>query len=169
MKTYSPSLVNLDGRLIESYQRETYATDQAKQQLGLDSEAPIISNVGVESIPEFVVLEGTNNGNSGVMTWSLSRVNQSVKIESVIVDSPNQDGVTIEVISRGGENFSLTLDRTQTPYGFPTYPLTPDMTIKAVVSPVVKKVKVVLKAVIILETLQPDPPSNQNLQQRPGR
>jgi len=169
MNNLTASLVNLDGRLIESYQRETYATDQAKQQLGLDSEAPIISNVGVESVPEFVVLEGTNNGNPGVMTWSLSRVNQSVKIESVIVDSPNQDGVTIEVISRGGENFSLTLDRTQTPYGFPTYPLTPDMTIKAVVSPVVKKVKVVLKAVIILETLQPDPPSNQNLQQRPGR
>ena len=146
MNNLSPALVNVDGRLLESYQRETYASDAVKQSLNLNTEASILSNVGVESVPEFVVLEGSDTNDSGVITWSLSRVNQSVKIESVIVQSPNQDGVTIEITSEGGENFSLALDRTQTPYDFPTYPLTPDMTIRAVVAPGVGRVKVVLKS-----------------------
>lgn len=160
MNKLEHSIVNLDGRLLETYSRETYATQEAKDALGLDSTENIISNVGVAPLPEFVALEATSLGDGDSVSWGLSRVGQSVMISSVIIDSPNQDGIKLEILNESGIEFSSILDRTQTPYTFPENPLKEDRTIKVTALAPVAQVKITLKPVIILETLQPDPPIN---------
>ncbi|MGK7899294.1 MAG: hypothetical protein AB4372_38170 [Xenococcus sp. (in: cyanobacteria)] len=84
--TLTPSLLDLEGRLIESYNRVSFATDEVKSNLGLSTEEDILANVSVASIEEFLVLQAGTLNRGSTATWSLERIGQAVKIESVYID-----------------------------------------------------------------------------------
>ena len=154
--TLTPSLLDLDGRLIESYQRITQATAQVKTELGLPLDTEIKANIALASVEEFIVLQTGAIANNDVRTWNLSRIGQDVKIESVFIDSPNADALTFEILKERNKIFTFNLNRNKTPYDFPENPLAPDLTISIKAKTNINFLRIVLKPVVILETLLAD-------------
>ena len=52
-----PGLLPLNGQLVETYYRESRASTETKQALGLPTDIPISSNVGLSSIEEYIILQ----------------------------------------------------------------------------------------------------------------
>ena len=151
--TLTPGLLDVDGRLIESYQRVSQATDEAKTDLGLPTDSDTIANLGVVSVEEFIILQTAGIPKSEFRSWNLSRIGQDVKIESVFIDAPNVDSFAFEVLKNNQVVFIFHLNRNKTPYDFPENPLTPDLTIRIRAKSPINLLRIVLKPVVILETL----------------
>ncbi|ELS04808.1 hypothetical protein Xen7305DRAFT_00045440 [Xenococcus sp. PCC 7305] len=163
--TLTPSLFDVDGRLIESYNRVSLATDQVKENIGLPTGTDILSNIAVASIEEFLVLQASNINEGETASWSLARIGQAVKVESVYIDAPNADNFVFQVFSGDTKVFSFPLNRTQTPYDFPENPLSSDLLIKVKAKADIKLLQIVLKPAVILETYETD----EVAQYYPGR
>ena len=154
--SYEPSLLDLNGRLIEGYRRKTRASNQVKQELDLSTSEAIYSNLGVTPVEEFLVLQATNLNDNDLASWSLERIGQAVKIESVFVDAPNADSLTFQVLSEGNIVFTFNLNRNKTPYDFPENPLSPNLQIRIKAKSNINILRIILKPVVILETYSSD-------------
>ena len=83
-------LVPINGQLVESYLRETKASDDIKQELGLSVNEQILANIGLSSIEEYLTLESDKTIDKGdFRLWDLTPFEQPFKIESILIDSPN--------------------------------------------------------------------------------
>lgn len=148
-----PGLLPVNGQLIETYFRESRASNSVKEALGLPIDQPISANIGISSIEEYIVFVGDNIAKDNSKYWALSPVGQPLKIESIYIDSPLSDRFTFKIRTRQNiEIFSLILSRSQTPYDLPDAPLDPNYIIEIVASDQIDLVRIVAKPVVILQS-----------------
>ncbi|MGK7914737.1 MAG: hypothetical protein AB4038_04215, partial [Prochloraceae cyanobacterium] len=128
----TPTILDIDGRLLEAYERKTQASEDKLSELNLNNGEDVLANIGVAQIPEFVILQAQNIARNNSKIWSLSRVNQALVIKSLFIDAPQADRLDFEIISEGVKIFDFYVNRSQTPYEFPAAPLPPNVSIKVI-------------------------------------
>lgn len=147
-----PGLLPVNGQLIETYFRESRASEQTKQALGLPTDVPISSNVGISSVEEYIVLQSERISKNSSRYWALSDLNQAVKLESIYIDAPQADTFEFEILTLSGTViFKLVLSRSDTPYELPTVPLPSDLVIKITASTDINLLRIICKPVVILD------------------
>lgn len=151
-----PTILDLDGKLIEAYERETRASDETVNELNLSTGDQVLATVGVAQIPEYVVLQASNIAKNQQKTWILSQLEQAMVIKSVYIDAPQSDRIDFEVYSGDDKIFDFFLNRSATPYQFPDAPLPPEVSIKIIALNAINFVRIALQPAIILDTLTPD-------------
>ncbi len=151
-----PTILDLDGKLIEAYERETRASDETVNELNLSTGDQVLATVGVAQIPEYVVLQAVNIAKNQEKTWSLSQLEQAMVIKSLYIDAPQADRIDFEVLSEGSKIFDFFLNRSATPYQFPDVPLPPNVEIRIKALNPINFVRITLQPAIILDTLTPD-------------
>ena len=152
----TPTILDLDGRLLESYERATQASAEKLSELNLDNGEEVFAKVGVAQVPEFVILQAQNIAKNETKTWSLSRVNQALVIKSLFIDAPQADRLDFEIILGDSTIFDFFVNRSQTPYEFPTAPLPSDVSIKIKPRSEINFLRITLQPAVILDTLIPD-------------
>ena len=115
----TPTILDLDGKLLESYERVTQASTEKLTELNLNNGEEVTTIIGVAQIPEFVILQAQNIARNDSKTWSLSRVDQALVIKSLFIDAPQADRLDFEILSEGVKIFDFYVNRSQTPYEFP--------------------------------------------------
>ena len=152
----TPTILNLDGRLLESYERVTQASAEKLTELNLNNGEEVLAKVGVAQIPEYLILQAQNIARNESKTWSLSRANQALVIKSLFIDAPQADRLDFEILLGGTKIFDFFVNRSQTPYEFPTAPLPPDVAIRVKALNAINFLRITLQPAVILDTLIPD-------------
>jgi hypothetical protein len=118
---YRASLIALNGKFVEVYERETLATAEAKQSLGLSSVGSIKAAVGIAPIEEYALFEISAVAKNAFIDIDLDASNISLKLVSLYIDSPNADSVSVEIRSKVGSKilFKWRLNANATPVEFP--------------------------------------------------
>lgn len=152
----TPTIINVDGRLLEAYERETQASSEKLIELNLDTVDPVFGKIGVAQIPEFVVLQAQSISAGTTKTWSLNRVNQALVIRSLFIDAPQADRLDFEILADGNKIFDFYVKKDKTPYAFPAAPLPPNVSIKITAITDIFLLRLALQPAAILDTLVPD-------------
>ena len=152
----TPNVLNINNRVIETYSLQTRASQERREAAGLNGTGDLQSNLYIAPIQEFYVLQAVNLTRNEYNSWSLERINQSVLVESIYIDSPSQDNFDFEVLQQGVKIFDFRLSRNNTPYQFPTNPMTPGVVIRIQPTSTINLLRIVLKPCVILETLDTD-------------
>ncbi len=152
----TPSLLNYNGQLIETYSRESKANEEVREELGLPINEPVKANIGLSSIEEYIILQNQSViGKNDSVTWQLNSIGQPVRVESIFIDSPQSDRFTFQLLRDEQVIFTLVLSRNKTPYDLPDAPLSDDVSIRITARDVINLVRIVCKPVAILETIYP--------------
>ena len=147
-----PGLLPVNGQLIETYSRETRASDETKQALGLPTDQIVNANVGISSIEEYIILQASGIPKDTSKYWVLNDLNQAIKLASIYVDAPQADKFEFEILTLEGNTiFKLVLNRNQTPYDLPTAPLPSDLVIKIKATTNINLLRLICKPVVVLE------------------
>ena len=154
--TLTPSLLDVDGRLLEAYERKTQAPQSKIEELNLNSSEDILATIGVAQVKEYVLLQAQNIAKNQHKTWSLSRLNQSLVIQSLFIDAPQADKIDFEVLIGKTKIFDFFLNRSKTPYKFPDAPLPPHVSIRVQALSDINFIIIALQPAVILDTLIPD-------------
>lgn len=127
-----PTVTQIDGQLIESYERVTNAPSEKLEALGLDSNDSHYARIGIAAIPEYIRLIAKNISEGQRHSWDISNLGQDIEIDSIYIDSPNQDSFDLEVYKTDDntKTLDLTVKRNQAPYDLPNSILTQDLTLK---------------------------------------
>lgn len=126
-----PTVTEIDGQLVEAYERITNAPAEAIEALGLDPEKSHWARIGVASVNEYVRLIATNIPKGERRTWRIADLRQDVEIDSIYIDAPNQDSFDLEVYDKDGRKLlDLTIRRNQAPFDLANAILTQDLTLK---------------------------------------
>ncbi len=152
----TPTILNLDGRLLEAYERQTQASSDKLSELNLNNGEEVLAKIGATQVAEFVILQAQNIARNNSKTWSLSRVDQALVIKSLFIDAPQADRLDFEILSEGVKIFDFYVNRSQTPYEFPPAPLPPDVSIKVIARSDINFLRIALQPAVILDTLAPD-------------
>lgn len=96
-------LINLGGILTETYYRKTRATNEAKQELGLDPTKDYNASIGIASLSEYVTLTKLNLANGSTTIHNLTFFDQDFELHRVYSSSLNQDQFTLTVFDSGGQ------------------------------------------------------------------
>ena len=156
MKNLKPSVLQLGGQLLESYTRETQASNETLNDLGLPTDKTTYAHIGVQKIEEYLVFQATNIQARQSISWSLSRVGFPVRVTSIYIDSPSQDQFDFEIWSGDSKVFDFRIRRNQTPYNFPDVPLPENVSIKINPTSNIDFLRIALKPCVIIATLLPD-------------
>ena len=155
-------LVPINGQLVESYLRETKASDEIKQELGLSANEQILANIGLSSIEEYLTLESDGTIDKGdFRLWDLTPFEQPFKIESILIDSPDNDTFTLQLLNEANQvQFSQPFERKKTTEQLPLIVVKTNWKIKIIAtnSPV-DYLQIIGKPIALLETVYP---SNQS-------
>ncbi len=154
--TLTPTIVDVDGRLLEAYERETQASPEKLTELKLDNGEAVLANIGVAQIPEFIVLQASEISKNQTVTWTLANLGQTLLLKSLYIDAPNADQLDFEILQDGHKIFDFFVRRSQTPYQFPPNPLPPNLQIRIVAKSPINFIRIALTPAIILETILPD-------------
>ena len=151
-------LVPTNGQLVETYLRHTQASDDLKTTLGLATDEQILANIGLASIEEYLTLQTGSTINMGeFVTWDLSPLEQPFKVESILIDSPNNDTFTFQLLNETDEvKISLIFERKKTPYDFPLMVVPINWKIKVIAqNSAIDFLQVIGKPVALLDNLLP--------------
>lgn len=127
-------LINIGDILTETYYRKSRASDEAKQELGLDPAQDYDASIGIASIPEYVVMSAKEVSKNEKIHFDLARFEQPLVLKSLFIDNANADSIIFKVqvpISDRGEAVNYvdiltqTFNRNKTPVAFPDAPLPP--------------------------------------------
>ncbi len=125
------SLALVDSQLIETYERKTNASAEKIENLGLNPLEPPYAQIGTAPIKEFVRLLAFNLSAGQRQSWKMSSIGQELEIDSIYIDSPNQDSFDLEVYDENGNKpLDLTVRRNQAPFDLPNAILTKNLTLK---------------------------------------
>lgn len=105
----------------------------------------------VAAIEEYLVrrVNGLNNGENKIIDFT--DIDYPVKVESVYIDSPANDRLTIEILdSQDIVIFNWFLNRSDTPITLPTILITPGLKIRLIASSNIDKVLIYCKPVSII-------------------
>ncbi|MGF1542868.1 MAG: hypothetical protein ACFCU5_20900 [Pleurocapsa sp.] len=117
---YSHSLIGVNGKVIETYERTSKATEQAKIEVGLDPNLPIKAITGVAPLEEYIVFNTGAIAENGSYIISLDRIQPAVLLKSLYVDQPDQSSVTIKIIDPDdNQKFEWRRNLGQLPVEFP--------------------------------------------------
>ena len=152
----TPSILNMAGNLVEVYKRQTQASEQILSDLNIDNSNSVLATVGVQQVPEFVVLQAENITEGITKTWDLSRVNQTLILKSLYIDSPTADNFSFKIIVDEIPIFKFFVAKDETPLSFPAAPLPPNVKIQITANSPIDFIRIVLQPAVILETLIPD-------------
>lgn len=150
------TIIDIDGRLLEAYERQTQASSEKIAELKLDNGEPVFSNIGVAQISEYIVLQAQNISKNDSKTWSLDRIDQTLVLKSLYIDAPSADRLDFEILSSGTKIFDFFVNRSDTPYQFPPAPLPPNLSIRVVAKSNINFLRITLQPAVILDTLVPD-------------
>lgn len=162
-----PSLIDIAGQLVEAYERVTNASDDKLVALGLSPENRPLANIAIAPVPEYIVLYADDIEANTPKYWEVAELGQTIRLDNLYIDSPNQDPVTITLFLEGTPVFVITLQRNQTPYQFPAFPITSDCIIKIQSPSAITRVFMVCIPCVITQSyegvnsvtiLSPDPP-----------
>ena len=152
-------LVPLNGQLVESYLRETKASDEIKQTLGLSISEQVLANIGLSSIEEYLTLETSGTIDKGDFSlWDLTSFEQPFKIESILIDSPYNDSFTLQLLNQVNQvKFSQPFERKKTTEQLPLIVVKTGWKIKiiAINSPI-DYLQIIGKPIALLETVYPN-------------
>ncbi len=122
--TLTNGLIDLGGILTETYVRDTRATPEAKQELGLDPTQTYKASIGIANVQEYVTMTVMNIPKDDWAFFDLEQFDQTLKLESVYVDNANQDQIEFEIFRNDGTKLlEQKFKRNQTPIQFPSAPL----------------------------------------------
>lgn len=128
--TLTNGLIDVGGILTETYVRDTRATDEAKQELGLDPSQTYKASIGIANVQEYVTMTAINVSKNDYAFFDLEQFDQALKLESVYIDNANQDQITFEVWRNDGNKLlEQKFTRNKTPIQFPSAPLPPNVVI----------------------------------------
>ncbi len=152
-------LVPINGQLVESYLRETKASDDIKQTLGLSANEQILANIGLSSIEEYLTLESDGTIAKGdFRLWDLTPFEQPFKIESILIDSPYNDTFTLQLLNEGNQvKFSQPFERKKTTEQLPLIVVKRNWKIKIIAtnSPI-DYLQIIGKPIALLEVIYSD-------------
>lgn len=151
-------LVPINGQLVESFLRETQASDNIKTTLGLATDEQILANIGLASIEEYLTLSTGDTIDKGEKRiWDLSPLEQPFKVESILIDSPNNDTFTFQLLNEALEvKISLIFERRKTPYDFPLMVVPINWKIKVIAqNSAIDFLQIIGKPVALLDNLLP--------------
>lgn len=147
-----PGLLPVNGQLIETYSRDSRASDETKQSLGLPIDQPIKANIGISSVEEYIILQASAIPKNDSRYWILNDLNQAIALESIYVDAPQADKFEFEILTLEGNTiFKLVLNRNQTPYDLPAAPLPSDLVVKIKATTNINLLRIICKPVVILD------------------
>jgi hypothetical protein len=157
----TPGLMSVgEGQVIETYQRTTRASNEAKTELGLSLTETIKANVGISAIEEYVTMY-VNNLNAGQKAvFNLAQFGQSMRLISVYIDDPDNDQIDLALVKNAAgatPAYTFYKDRFQrntTPIPVADIPLAPDITVEVTAVQAVSQVIIMLKPVAILTTVE---------------
>lgn len=150
-----PSLTDVGGIIVEGYKRLTKASEQEKAGVGVPNNEDVYANVGVASIEEYVTMNVFDVAKNEMAVFELAQFNQPLRLESLYIDDPRSDSVTVEVFLPGNVKImSQKFSKNRTPFKFPTVPLPPQVTIKVTALSDVKLIQLVLVPVVILSSVR---------------
>ncbi len=152
----TPTILDFGGRLLEAYERPTQASSEKITELKLDNGEQLLTNIGVAQIPEFIILQAQNIAKGKIKSWSLARVNQTLLLKSLFIDTPSSDKFDFQILNDGVKIFDFFVSRSQTPYEFPAAPLPPSLSIQVEAISRIDFLRIVLQPAVILDTLLPD-------------
>lgn len=127
-------LIDVGGILTETYVRNSLASEEAKEALGLDPDSDYKASVGTAFIEEYVAMAAINIDEDDLAVFDLSPFNQDMRIDSLYIENAQQDQIEITVWTQDGEPLMVQkFQRNKTPVAFPTAPLPPTtyVTVKA--------------------------------------
>ena len=84
-------LINLGGILTETYYRKTRASDEARQELGLDLEQEYNASIGIASVNEYITLRQRGIGVNIQYRFELAPYDQALELVSVFTGNMNTD------------------------------------------------------------------------------
>lgn len=150
-----PSLLNVGGLLVENYQRSSRATDEAKIAVGILPNQECNAGIGIASVTEYITMFVRDLGKNEIAVFDLSQLEQSVKLDSFYIDSPDADSVLFELYSEDNTKIlTQSFGKSQTPISFPSAPLPPTVKIKVKALTDVKYMQLVLVPVVILQAIE---------------
>ena len=121
----TPSLIRVNGRFVENYERQSRASDEAKRILGISADADVKAAIGIASIEEVVTAQTYNLAKDTPFPFELIDLGGTdLRLESLVIANPDDNVVLIEVKdSAGAILLEKTLDKHETPYSFGGFPV----------------------------------------------
>lgn len=146
-----PTVAEVNGQLVESYERITNASTEQIEALGLDPVGQYYAKVGIAPVNEYVRLMANDIKQGKRQSWDLSAIGQALQIESIYIDSPTQDSFDLEVYDQQGDKpLDLTIGGSEAPYNFPKILLTTDLILKIYARKYIKTVRIFCRPAIVL-------------------
>lgn len=156
-----PSLIPVNGQLVEAYSRLSRATSEIREELGLPTAEDLRANIGIAPIEEYIILQAVNINKNDEVYWRLDTLQQPIKIESIYVSSPQADRFDFQILdSSQNVVFTLSLSRNKTPYELPVSVLPPEFTIKIRARDGIQLLRIACKPAVILEYINGSPTFN---------
>lgn len=126
-----PTVYELDGQLIEAYERVSNATPEQLEAVGLDPNKPHYSRIAPASINEYIRMIAYNIQQGSRQEWKIADLGCDVEIDNIYVQVPTQDSFDLELYdARGNQLLDLTIGKSKTPNDLPNSILTTDLTLK---------------------------------------
>lgn len=157
----TPGLMSVgDGQVIETYQRVTRASNEAKTEAGVSLTDTIKANVGISAIEEYVTMY-VNNLNAGQKAvFNLAQFGQTMRLVSVYIDDPDNDQIDLILVKNAAgatpayQFYKDRFNKSTTPIPVADIPLTPETTVEVTAISAVSQVIIMLKPVAILQTVE---------------
>lgn len=155
-------LISANGQLVETYIRETKASDAVKQILGLATDEQILANIGLSSIEEYLMLESSFIAKGNSQLWDLSILDQPFKVESILIDSPYNDTFTLEFLDENNiKKYSQPFERQKTSQELPLIVIKANWKIQVTANNSdIDYLQIIGKPVALLESIYPSNTNN---------
>lgn len=121
----------IDGDLFEAYQRQSRASKEELEKLGLDPENPPKAKMGAPFVNEYIQLIGFDIAKNGWHEWKVAELGTDIEIDNVYVQTPTQDNFDLEIYNRDGNKLlDLSAGRSRNGLELPNSLLTQDLRIR---------------------------------------
>lgn len=107
-------LIDVGGILTETYVRDSLATPEAKEALGLEPDGTYKASIGTAFIDEFISVRTRGLDKGQLRAVNLVRTDQPVYLDSVFTGNPNQDKFLLTLTNEDGEElYRQLINKTQ--------------------------------------------------------
>lgn len=127
----TPSLTMIDGEYYEAYKRETRATTEELERLGIDPSNRPAAKMGAPMVNEYIRLIGANIAKDSRHVWKIADLGTDVEIDNIYVQVPTQDYFDLELYDANNVKLlDLSIGRSRNGLELPNSILTQDLTLK---------------------------------------
>jgi hypothetical protein len=159
MVQLNPGLIEVGGQYIETYQRDSRASNEAKEALGLSTTDTLKANVGISAIEEYIFMFVKDIPAGEKAIFDLEQFNQPAQLIAAWIDDPGNDVIDLSLIKKNPEGLPFVfykdrVSKNQTPLSIATIPLMPDVVVEIKAISAINQVIIVLKPVAVLAVVE---------------